>query len=183
MYNPAELQRHLEEHWQVSAKQLLLQKGPLEKLDPSFRVLEFPPGPVHEMWIYSTIGMSLSNPDRLIELHVFSDKQDAGIVELLTACASYHRNDSLLGLYHTVNFGQPWQGTSACTYGYISLPYLDGEALELFNFADSHLHNLWLIPITERERNFKMENGWEALEDAFENEALDYTNPKRRECI
>jgi hypothetical protein len=183
MYKLTELQRHLEEHWQVPAKQLLLQKGPVEKLDPSFRILEFPPGPTHAMWVYSTLGMSLSTPSRLIELHLFSDKQDSGLVELLTACASYHRNDTPLGLYHTVSFGRPWQDKSACSYGYISLPYLDGEALELFKFATSHLHNLWLIPITERERAYKIEKGWERLEEAFEAGSLDYTNPRRNECI
>ena len=50
-------------------------------------------------------------------------------------------------------------GDSAFNFNFISLPYLDDEDLELFNFEDGHLHNLWLLPITESKRNCKIENG------------------------
>jgi hypothetical protein len=51
---------------------------------------------------------------------------------------------------------------------FISLPYLDGEQLELFNFDRHTIHCYWFIPITEKERNYKIENGCEALERLFE---------------
>jgi hypothetical protein len=149
----------------------------------AFSILEFPPTAQHNFWIYSTLGMSVDNPDDLIELHVYSNCQDLTIVELLTATASFHRNHTALGLHHTVNFGRPWQLNSGCDYGFISLPYLDGEELELFYLEDSHIHNLWLLPITKRERDYKAEKGWECLEQLFEDQGLDYINPERPSCI
>lgn len=127
--------------------------------------------------------MSTDTPDALIELHVLSNKEDATLIELLTVTASFHRNDANLGLHHTVNFGRPWQDDSACSYGFISLPYLMGENLELFNFEGGYLRNLWLLPITERERNYKAENGWDALEQRFEDGKLDYLSPQRTSCV
>ncbi|RPD49621.1 suppressor of fused domain protein [Hymenobacter sediminis] len=183
MYNLAQLQAHLEQHWQVQAERLSWSVGPTEKLDVAFRVLEFAPGAVHAMWIYSTLGMSLNRPNNAIEIHIFSNEQNRGLVELLAVIASYHRNDLPLGIHHTVNFGMPWQKASHCSFGYISLPYLDGEALEIFNFQKSQLHNLWLIPITKKERDYKIANGWDALEEAFEKGQLSYTSPQRRSCV
>lgn len=183
MYDLIELQQHLQKNWQVEAQPVLWQSGPTEKLDATFRVLEFPPGPVHAMWIYSTLGMSLNRPEDLVELHIFSDKQDATLIELLTVVASYHRNGLPLGLHHTVNFGWPWQDNSAASFGFVSLPYLDGERLEVFEWEDQHLHNLWLIPITEEERYYKISNGWDALEDVFEAAQLQYINPYRANCV
>ncbi|MDU0369738.1 suppressor of fused domain protein [Hymenobacter endophyticus] len=183
MYDLTELQQHLQNHWQMEAKQMLWQSGPTGKLDAAFRVLEFPPGPVHAMWIYSTLGMSLNRPENPVELHIFSDKQNATLVELLTAVASYHRNGLPLDLHHTVNFGRLWQDNSAASFGFVSLPYLDGEGLEVFEWKDEQLHNLWLIPITEEERDYKISNGWDALEDVFEAAQLQYTNPYRASCV
>ena len=183
MYSLELLQQHLEEHWGANPAKLKWPHDPQGKMLDSFSVLEFPPNEHHSYWIYSTIGMSLDSEENLIELHLFSTKQDFTLVKLLTVTASYHRNGAELGLHHTVNFGRPWQDDSQCNYGFISLPYLDGEALEIFEFGDEHLHNLWLIPITESERNYKIEQGWESLEEKFERGGLDYSNPNRDSCI
>ncbi|GAA4026633.1 hypothetical protein GCM10022409_08250 [Hymenobacter glaciei] len=127
--------------------------------------------------------MSTDTPEALIELHILSNKEDTTLIELLTVTASFHRNNTNLGLHHTVNFGRPWQDDSLCSYGFISLPYLSGEALEIFDCEGGHLHNLWLLPTTESERDYKMENGWDALEQRFEDCGLDYLNPQRDSCI
>ncbi|AMR27168.1 hypothetical protein A0257_08670 [Hymenobacter psoromatis] len=145
----------------------------------AFRVLEFPPGGAHDFWIYSTLGMSIDMDDHCIELHVFSQNQDVGLVELLTVTASFHRNDTPLDLHHSVYIGQPWQDNSLCDHAFLSLPYLDGEELEVINFNDNHLQNLWLLPITEGERDYKMEHGWIALEELFETNNLNYLDPNR----
>ncbi|MBH8559098.1 suppressor of fused domain protein [Hymenobacter negativus] len=100
----------------------------------------------------------------------------------LTITASFHRNDTSLGLHQSVNFGKPWQDDSSCNHGFISLPYLFGEDLEIFNFDNRHLNNLWLLPITKSERDYKMEFGWDALEERFDDCGLDYLNPQRPAC-
>lgn len=183
MYSLELLKRHLETHWGKSTDKKDQIPDPLKKMLEDFSVLEFPPSKKHDFWIYSTLGMSTDNPDNLIELHVFSNKQDSTLIELLTITASFHRNNAPLGLHHTVNFGRPWQDDSMCSFGFISLPYMDGEDLEVFNFEGGHLHNLWLMPITEIERDYKIENGWDALEQRFEDCGLDYLNPHRTSCV
>jgi hypothetical protein len=182
VYNLDDLQSHFETHRGAKGKRV--QWDPVKKLHQNFAVVEFEAIGKHNLWIYSTLGMSLDRVDEnLIELHMFSSKQDPGLVELLVAVAAYHRNDTPLNLYHTINFGRSWQDRSQCTYGYISLPYLDGESLEVFSFGSHHLHNLWLLPITEQEREFKINEGWEALEEKFERLGLDYATPGRPSCV
>ena len=175
MYNLELLKLHLEACWGKSTGQQFRISDPHKKMPFSFRVLEFPPGEAHDFWIYSTLGMS-------IELHLFSQKQDINLVELLTITASFHRNDTPLDLHHSVNIGQPWQDNSLCDHAFLSLPYLDGDELEIFNFDKNHLHNLWLLPITEAERDYKMEYGWNALEELFEAKELNYLDPNRTSC-
>jgi hypothetical protein len=121
--------------------------------------------------------------DNLIELFIFSPQQNDSIVELLTVAASYHINNTPLNIHHTFNIGRPWLNKSICEYCFISLPYLDGESLEVFQFQDKKIHCYWLIPITEAEKNYKIEFGCEGLEQLFENNGLDYLNPARKSLV
>lgn len=174
------LKQHFETYFGATGKPLMLDKGPKEKLHPDFFVLELPPNKRHSMFCYCTVGMSADRlDDNKIELVVYAPKPDISLVELLTYCASYHRNKLPLNIHHTVNIGQPWLDDSKCDHAFISLPYLDGDDLELFNFEGNSIHCYWLIPITEKERDYKIENGCEALEQLFEERQLDYLNPNR----
>lgn len=183
-YTSTEIIKHLEENWESKAHILLSGYGPNEKLNDDFKVVEFAPGGRHNFWIYSTAGMSIGRKDgHAIELHIFSSKQDRRLIRVLASAASFHRNNEPLGLNHTINIGEPWQGDSECDHGFISLPYLDGEELEIFKKDDDHLHNFWLIPITESERDYKIEYGPEKLEDIFEMLGLDYLDSNRESLI
>lgn len=154
--------------------------GPMRNFNPDFCVLEFPPYTGRDMWTYATDGMSLGNKDS-IELHIFSNKQDSSLVELLTVVAYYSFTDVQLNLGETVNFGKPWQESSLCAYGLISLPYLDGPELE--EMLEYPTKCYWLIPITQQERNFKAKFGLEALEEQFDLTQIDYVNPNRPSAI
>jgi hypothetical protein len=182
MYDLELLKLHLEAHWGKCTGAQLRIPDPHQKIPIAFRVLEFPPNEARSFWIYSTLGMSIDMSDDIIELHVFSRKQDIGLVELLTITTSFHRNDAPLGLHHSVNIGQPWQNNSLCDHAFLSLPYLDGEELEIFYFGENRLHNLWLLSITKEERDYKMKHGWDALEELFEAKELDYLDPDRASC-
>lgn len=167
--------RHYETYFGVKGTSLTLQQGPTNKLHEDFFILEFPHNERHQMFCYCTVGMSADRfDDNLIELVVYAPKSDKLLVELLTVCASYHRNKLPLNLHHTVNIGQPWLNNSKCDHGFISLPYLDGEELEIFNYNGQKVHCYWFIPITEKERDFKIKSGWEALEKLFEDRQFDY---------
>lgn len=176
----AALRQHYESYYGLSGRPCSWQKGPREKLHPDFFILEIPPNDKHPFWAYCTVGMSLDqSAESRLELVLYSPYQDDSQVELLTACASYHRNILPLDLHHTVNFGRPWLAASILDHGFISLPYLDGEALEIYDWENRELHCYWLIPITEQERDFKISHGCEALEQLFEDRSLDYLNPHR----
>jgi hypothetical protein len=177
------LQQHYETHFGRTGKKLKLERGPTEKLHTDFYVLELMPNDRHNMYCYCTVGMSADRIDEnLIELILYSPRADNSIVELLTCCASYHRNTLPLNIHHTVNIGRPWLDNSKCDHGFISSPYLDGEELELFDFGGPIIHCYWFIPITEKERDYKIDSGCEALEQLFEEKQIDYLNPDRN-CL
>lgn len=174
---------HYENYFGVKGKCLNLAIEPTGKLADGFCVLEISPNRQNQMYCYCTVGMSIDHLDNAIELVVYSPRSDLALVELLTACASYHRNNTTLNLHHTVNIGQPWLDDSVCDHGFISLPYLDGEALELFQFEDRLVNCYWLIPITKEERDYKVGHGVEALEQLFEDKQFDYLDPQRESLV
>jgi hypothetical protein len=135
------------------------------------------------MWTYATVCMSQESDVKRLELHLFSPVASAAHVELLTAVAHYHRTDSPLDMGHTVNFGRPWLPRSLCTRGLISLPYLDGPELEVLTIDGKTTRFLWLIPVTEREVEFKKEHGLEALEASLQESQFHYLDPQRQSVI
>ena len=162
----------------------LWDKGPIENLLFNFRVLEFAPSKQRDMWTYATCCMSQLGDKKGVEVHIFSSKRDESLIELLFASAFYHRNNKKLDLWHTINFGRPWQDDSKCEYGLFSLPYLDGPDLENLTSKDNWEVNFyWLIPITKLEVEFKSKYGIELLEGKFEQVGLDYINPNRDSSI
>ncbi len=129
---------------------------------------------------YATCGMSKPGWDNALELHLLARRGrrfDRELVDVLAITAHFHQTGHRLALGHTVNFGTSWLPGSSCTYGLVSLPYLDGPALEVSEALDVRF--LWLIPITKAERDFKVRNGLEALEERFEAAAFDYLDPLR----
>ncbi len=131
------------------------------------------------MWTYATIGMSLDDDERPIELHMFSQEQSEEIVELLFATAHFHATGERLDLGHTVNFGRPWMDNSLCDHGLITLPYLDGPAVENFQVDGIWAKCYWLVPVTRAEVLFKAKWGVEKLEEVFESSNFNYADPKR----
>lgn len=175
---------HYVKIWNAEPKFHFWSLGPAEELPYDFRVLEFAPTQMRTMWTYATCCMSQSNDANKIELHIFSSKQNTGLIELLTVVAHYHRTGSKLDLNHTVNFGRAWQDDSNCEFGFISLPYLDGPAVEnMSTMENSSLKCYWLIPITKAEVEYKKKQGVEALELLFEEKEIDYLNVQRSSLI
>ena len=172
--------QHYIDHWKNAPKTKVWDAEKINKKVNNFKVLEFSPTNKRNMWTYATCGMSTMEEKTPIELHIFSEKQDRSLIELLTVIAYYHRGHHL-GLSHTVNFGRPWQDNSKCEYGLISLPYLDGPSLENLYIPsyDENIKFYWLIPINEDEVAFKKKNGIEALAAKFDETEFNYLNPYR----
>ncbi|MGB3108108.1 suppressor of fused domain protein [Sphingobacterium siyangense] len=179
LYNQ-KLLEHYTCNWGQEYNVLTWPKGPYKDLGDHFRVLEFPPTTERNMWAYATIGMSGLNDEFALELHMFSGEQDETLVESLIVVAHYHRFGASLGHWHTINWGRGWRMDSPCSYGLISLPYLDGPKLEILILDNNKsVHFYWLLPITEEEVAFKKENGAEKLEEIFEERGLNYLDPFR----
>jgi Suppressor of fused protein (SUFU) len=179
---PSAIQDHYVSSWSSPVDAIRWIKGPVSDLSEDFRVLVIPRPP--EMMAYATRCMSQPTDKERLELHLLtrsSQQYQPDLVEVLTAVAHYHRTGRSLGLGHSVNFGKPWLTGSMCTHGLISLPYLDGPALEWLE--EPAVRFLWLIPITEAEASFKKRFGMEALEQKFEEKQFDFLDPGRASVV
>lgn len=175
--------RHYEAVWPRRGESLTWSRGPVSDLPKGFVVLRFAPAAPRPAWTYATVCMSQEEDESPLELHLFSPIETMAHVELLTVIAHYHHTVTRLSLGHTVNFGRPWLPESVCTYGLISLPYLDGPKLEILDLGTTKGRFLWLIPLTPEEVEFKKRYGLEALEAKFEEAKFDYLDPYRHSVV
>jgi hypothetical protein len=174
------LERHLAAQWGRRLRAIEWAEGRRDELPPQFSVS------VHRPRVgtlaYVTVGMSEGDAEGLeVFLLVRESSDDRAIAELLYATAHYHRTASRLGVAHTINFGRPWLPESACAHALVSLPYLDGPALE--RPADTTARILWLVPITPSELQFKKAYGADALEERLEAAGFDYLDPHRAPVV
>lgn len=98
--------------------------------------------------------------------------------------AFYHAGaeNGVLGRRHTVPIGDPWLPGSACDHMLLLEPFLFPE-LERCDDARGHVQVLWLLPITEAERDFKIAHGADALIERFETADLEYWLPERKSVV
>ncbi|MFF0298846.1 suppressor of fused domain protein [Kitasatospora sp. NPDC004614] len=109
--------------------------------------------------------------------------KDPRFAELLTMVASYHASHRL-GIEHSFPIGEPWLPGSACDHLLLSLPYLHGPALEHCPLpGGGEARVLWLLPVTSAEIAFRRAHGHEALEQLFDEHAIDPTDPRRPSVV
>ena len=158
--------------------------GPISQVVSEFKVVRFSPGPRIGLWVYCSVGAStiVHDGSGLHEFVVVSPVESDRIVEMLAMITYYHSNHNL-GLGHTLPIGEPWLEASKCTNWLISLPYPFGEELEILELNDSHAHVAWLLPITDAERDFKVKNGLEALEQSFDDAELEFWDINRESVV
>ena len=176
------IEGHYSREWGQPVRKLKWEKGPFWELPVNFNVMVMShPAPATA---YATQCMSQPEDEARLELFLLmkDDKDiDLGLVELLTCVAHFHRTGHALGLGHTVNFGRPWIKGSKCSYGFISLPYLDPPSVAWL--ADPGIEFAWLIPVTKAEVDFKKTHGVEALEKRFEEKKFQYLDPFRASVV
>jgi len=95
--------------------------------------------------------------------------------------AYYHAGPPIqhLDLGHTVPIGEPWLPGSSCDHLLVSLPYPFGPDLESCSWDGGHARLLWMLPITDAEREYKTQNGLDALEERLEQAAVHPTDGGR----
>jgi hypothetical protein len=182
-YNAA-LKNHYDSFWHSNDRLNSFNAcGRITAINQDFEVLEIKPNTTRSMWTYATVGMADKSSDVNVELHVFSDAKNMAWVGILESIAYFHLTESRLGIGHTVNFGVGILEDSNLTHGLISLPFLDGPNLEIFNYEIQEISCLWLIPISQSELQYKKQYGLEALEKLFEKTAFAYSDPMRSSLV
>jgi hypothetical protein len=106
------------------------------ELPDGFAVVRFRPAETERVWRYATLCMSAAGDEHAVELHMIGDAPEDDCAAILTFAAYFHRTRPRLGVGHSVNFGRPWIANSRCSFGLVSLPYLDGPSLEWCHTQD-----------------------------------------------
>jgi hypothetical protein len=154
-------------------------------LVPDFHVIEIAPGPRTERWTYITVGAGNKPPEngRPLEFVLCSNESAERHVQLLYLTAFFHLTGETLDVGHTFPIDQPWLPGSKLDCFLVSLPYPFGPELEVFDQGSYHAHLLWLVPITQFERQFARKAGYQALEELLEKRRVNYSDPKRRPVV
>lgn len=146
-------------------------------------IVKVQPGPRIDLWTYVSIGASsVFHEGHGNEFCVIAREPSPEHCLLIAMTAYYHAREHL-GIGHTVPIGGPWTPGSVLTHTLISRPYPFGPELEMCEVAGGHVQILWELPISEAEKEFAVRNGWEALEQRFEDVRLEYWNPLRRSVV
>ena len=155
---------------------------------PGLFVHEVGPGPRIDAWTYLTLGAWSavhSDDGHGLEFIITAPQADVRMVELLTMVAYYYAGPASqrLDVGHTVPVGEPWLPMSACDHLLVGLPYAYGPELERCEWRGGHARLLGLVPITEQERAYKVQQGVDALEARLETlvQGL-WTRPDRQSC-
>ena len=151
---------------------------------PALRVLEIAPGPRDGAWAYVTVGASVTSdrPGAGREFVLMAPVRDPRFADLLAMTVFYHCGPEphWLDVGHSLPVGEPWLPGSACDHFLVSLPYMHGPALEHCPLPNGHhARFLWLLPVTSSEIAYRRTHGTEALEQLFDEAAIDPVDPRR----
>jgi hypothetical protein len=162
--------------------------GPVYTRVPSFEVLAIAPGPRLAQWTYVSLGCWDSvHSDRGhgYEFLLIAPELDERHPQTLAMTAYYNAGPDRqrLGLGHTVPIGEGWMDGSACDHLLFSKPYPFGPDLEWCSWVGGHARVLWVLPVTRAERDYKAQHGLEALEQRFDEAAIQYWDPARPSVV
>jgi hypothetical protein len=138
--------------------------GPIHERVLGFRVHAVAPGLRSVgMWTYVTTGCWEAAHDggHGLEFVLATRERTLRAVELLAVTAHYHAGPpgQRLDVGHTVRLGEPWLAGSTCDCALISTPYPWGPDLETCEWTGGHARVLWVLPVTERERDHRGAHG------------------------
>lgn len=183
MINTPHLVNHYAKCWGNCSYEAQWRLGSRSSDMPKLSVCVFEPTAERALWVYATSGF----PDSVeraygIELFTLSPIESCLHIELFAAIAHLQWSGHVIDIGVTVNLGRGWLPKSRLSHGLISLPYTYGPDLEYFSSSETEQRStrcLWLIPISESERNFKKSHGLNSLESLFQVKEIEYWNPDR----
>lgn len=137
--------------------------GPMAGRLPDFHIAKVRPETPDGMWVFASIGAWAATSDEptSLEFLAVARSEAAAVMQQLAFAAYYHAGapEHRLGVGHTVPIGQGWVSGSPLDHILVSLPYLWGPELEHCPVSGRHVQVVWLLPIYEVERDFKVRHG------------------------
>jgi len=143
-------------------------------------IYQFEPTQDRQYWTLITSGMSderqISLEDRAehvstrAEVLMYVSKPEDWMFSILKGLAEMPFEDgTFLHWWHTVPNGMPMTATPSLLTSFFFLPpYFEREGFPELELDGDRVDFLWMIPITEAEREFAVQHGSEALEKKFE---------------
>ena len=109
------------------------------------------------------------------EIMMYVKEPQDWMFNVLKGLAKMPFNDkTYLHWYHTVPNGQPMTAKpSELTSFFFLPPYFEDPKFDNLHIDGDKVDILWMIPITEREREYAIENGSQALEEVFKKAEMD----------
>lgn len=188
VYN--QIHHHIDVFWPSNLKTAftwnLGKSAELKALISDFKIIRIEPVEEGGPWIYITSGaweIDVEEQYRC-EFFIISPSESSLHVETLTMLVYFHATFRKLKIGDVVDIGKSWLENSELKDLLISLPYPYGPKLENCLLSNGMLIKfLWLLPITLKERCFLGHEGLEALEQSFDEAAIDFLNPNRVSVI
>jgi hypothetical protein len=164
------------------------EEGPISERVPGFAEVCVPPDADNPLCVYVSCGVwdAVHDEEHGLEFCLLAPERDHRHALMVAMIAYYHANPDesfRLDVGHTVPLGEPWVPGSSLDHLLVSQPYPYGPEFEMCRWDGGHARILWLLPITESERDFKAEHGLEALEQRFDDAGLRYWDAGRAAIV
>jgi len=143
-------------------------------------IYQFEPTAKRPYWTLITGGMSdepqplpTDCPEHIsprAEIMMYVSKPAGWMFSVLKGLAEMPFDDNTyIHWWHTIPNGMPMTATPSSLTSYFFLPpYFEAKRFGGLKLGGDAVDFLWMIPITEAEREFAMEHGSQALEDKLE---------------
>lgn len=141
--------------------------------------------PARGVWVYVTVGawQIPTNPDRREFIIVSPLPDDSHLATLAELVFRHAVPSHAFKLGDSYDLGRPWLNESESSHSLVSRPYILDPAIEFAERDGMPVRYLWLMPITSSERAFLKSNGIEALERAFEVNAIQPLDTLRKSVV
>ena len=154
-------------------------------------IYQFRPSSDRPHWTLITGGMSdlpqhvPKNAEGIsprAELMMYVEEPKGWMFDVLKGLAEMPFDQTTyLHWHHTVPNGQPMTAEpSELTSFFFLPPYFEDDEFDTLHIGGDEVDILWMIPITEREREYASKNGSQALEEVFEKAGMDAAVDERR---
>lgn len=153
-------------------------------------VLTSADGPCRGVTSYATIGLSEhetgwqnNNKSLRVELLGACDAKEEIFPNILTTTA-FEIMQSRKCSYGDIiqNVMSKYNPGLEMKHVYLTNPFL-WERFETLEFGDRFVTWLLIVPVSDKEKDYAIKNGWEALEDEFEKNNIDIFDLKRKSII